>query len=657
MDSSSQKGANLFVYGSLREPSIFESVCGLSFTLKPSQVQPEKTLFAELAILNGYRRISPDNVYFYAVPEPSAKIEGFIIYNLPHEALQEIDRYEGKLYDLETVTVNTADGPVQAFAYLASPRSMKKRFGDRFHVNLIHELWLRKRIERFFERHTRPGEESMDADIERRARRQLLGTTERDLVITHLGRAAVSDYYLEQELSRPIPSIKHLFSNPEAKPYFENYIHLAVKQVLLNQFEWNLYHRFRYELNRLSPNRRYYTRILSILIALRIINTNSAVVDLVLRRCLETLPPDGTYDLIDYVKYAIQAADSIFDTRVANSEIARIRQNLQPGLVPMGAEMELSNLGYRAVATHTEHEDSVFDGFRYFSDFALDILSWKLGGYIDDHSGEPKPGKRGFLELAPGRLNILGEVSKPAADDPWILNQLIQETAAFYPVHPHSLHLSFQLRRYQIGRQTTLPLEIVQCLLALGGGVQQEGNQIRISRMEHDEIVRYRPNEELVFAQTSRRRWRLDDPSLEEGPSASKPAYIQQYKFIRLNPKANYEPLILALKGLQLSINPGDYLTAEQLAASPKLRQEYAELKSWAAHPEEISSQAKGAFLNAVYDGLMHERHRRPYHKQHYIEWAIGALDLQIQAFNKQVEQSRGLPSSSSSAAEAKGQS
>jgi gamma-glutamylcyclotransferase (GGCT)/AIG2-like uncharacterized protein YtfP len=646
MTSSEQQRLNLFVYGSLREPSIFESVCGLSFTLKPSRVRPGQTLFAELAILNGYRRVSPDNVYFYAIPDSSAKIEGFVIYDLPEEALREIDRYEGKLYDRETVTVNTANGPVQAFAYLASPKSMKKRFGDRFHVNLIHELWLRKRIERFFETHTRPGEVSIDADVERRARRELLGTTERDLVITHLGRSAVSDYTLEQELSRPVPSIKHLYSNPHVKPYFENYIHLVVKQVLLNQFEWHLYHRFRFELNRLCPNRRYYTRILSILIGLRMINNNSSVVNLVLRRCLENLPLNGTYDLIDYVKYGVHAADSIFDERVARSEIVRIRQNLQPGLVPMGAEMELSNLGYRAVAPNIENEDSVFDCFRYFSDLGLNILSWKLGGYIDDHSGQSEPGRRGFLELAPGRLNILGEISKPATNDPWILNQLIRETASFYPARPHSLHLSFQLRRYQIGKQTILPLGFVQCLLAIGGGVRKEGNRVWISRMEHDEIIRYRPEEELVFAQTSKHRWRLDDPYFEEGRCASEPAYVQQYKFIRLDPQFNYEPLILALKGLQLSINPGDYLTPEQMKAHPKLRQEYADLKAWAARPEPIDSATKAAFLSAVYDGLMHERHQRPYHRQHYIEWAMEAIDQQLQQFNELVEQAR-RPSSS----------
>ena len=71
MTSTEEKQFNLFVYGSLREPSILESVCGLSFTLKPSQANQAHTLFAELAILHGYRRVSPDNVYFYAIPDPA----------------------------------------------------------------------------------------------------------------------------------------------------------------------------------------------------------------------------------------------------------------------------------------------------------------------------------------------------------------------------------------------------------------------------------------------------------------------------------------------------------------------------------------------------------------------------------------------------------
>ena len=162
MHETQDQNVNLFVYGSLRDPSIFQSVCGLSFTKKPSKKEPA-VLHGELALLAIHRRISPDNVYFYAVPDKNAKIEGFVIYNIPKDAMAEIDKYEGKLYDRETVKVNTAGGLIEAQAYLATSKSMKKRFGDRFHVNLIHELWLRKRIEQFFRQHTRPGEESVEA--------------------------------------------------------------------------------------------------------------------------------------------------------------------------------------------------------------------------------------------------------------------------------------------------------------------------------------------------------------------------------------------------------------------------------------------------------------------------------------------------------------
>lgn len=640
MLSPTEERKNLFVYGSLREPTIFESVCGLTFTLKPSHSHEAHILYAELAMLDGYRRVSPDNVYFYAVPDATAKIQGFVIYNVPASALAVIDKYEGKLYARETVRVYTAGGPVEALSYLAVLTTMKKRFGDRFHVNLIHELWLRKRIERFFEMHTRPGETSMDADVERRARRELLGTTERDLVVSHLGHEAVSDYFLEHELSRPTPSIKPLFEQPQARPYMENYLGLVVKQVLLNQFEWNIMSRFRFELDRLNPSQRYYTRILSLLIALRMLNSNRSNVNLILKRCFETLPVDGTDDLIDYVKFAVNAADSVFDARVVQGDLVILRNNLQPGLMPMGAELELSNLGFRAVGSEAGASDATFDGFRYFTDYGLDILTWKMGGYIDDHSGTNAPGRQGFFELAPGRLNIAGELSKPATGDPWVLSQLIRETAAFYPVSPHSLHLSFQLRRRQLGRQTVMPVSFVRCLLALGGGSQiLDSGRLWISRMGHQEIRQDRGGEELAFARSSKRRSRLEggDPEFEQ--KKQRPSFINQYKFIRLDPRANYEPLIMALKGMQLAINPGDYLTSEQLASSRKLRHEYEELKEWAENPTEISRRTKGRFLDTIYDGLMHEAHRRPFHKLHYIDWALGAIDLQIRLFNKQIRE------------------
>jgi gamma-glutamylcyclotransferase (GGCT)/AIG2-like uncharacterized protein YtfP len=642
MQSMNEGKVNLFVYGSLREPWIFKSVSNIGFTIDRS-LTSEGTLLAEPALLPCYRKVTPDNVYFYAVPAASSKIEGFVIYGVPPSAMAEIDRYEGKRYDRETVQVNTAGGLVEAQAYLATRESMKKHFGDRFRVNLIHELWLRKRIEEFIKKHTRPGEESTDADLERRAERELLATTERDLVISHYRSDAVSDYYLEHELDRPRPSIKPLRDEPNVASFAENYLALVIRQVMLNQFDEKIQSAYRFELEHIRTSERYFKRSASLLIALQMINTDD--VKLIVDKALKTMPYQE-YDLIDYVKYAIQAAYSIFDSRVAYSYLERVRANFHPGLIPLGAEIELSNLGPAAVepqASSQRKRDPIYDGFRFFHDFWLDVLSWKLGGYIDDHTGSTERDRRqGFLELAPGRLNIAGELSRPATADPWLLSQLIHEITSFYNVRPHSLHLSFQLQKNQVGRQKVLPLDFVKCLLALGGGLQKEKTgRLWISRMGYDEITqRDSGEEELVFARTSKRKWYLGADEIADKPPAQATTYVQQYKFIRLDKEANYEPLILCLKGLQLAYNPADYLSAEQLKGNEKLRREYEDLKKWAVEPAEISRQIISKFLDTVRQGLMNERHHHHAHKLHYIDWALNAIDAQLQMFNKQLKES-----------------
>jgi gamma-glutamylcyclotransferase (GGCT)/AIG2-like uncharacterized protein YtfP len=639
----SESKINLFIYGSLRDPDIFKSVSGLIFALKPAPTDSE-TLSAEPAFLPNYRKVSPDNVYFYAVKSSTSRIEGIVIFDVPVSTLAEIDRYEGKRYDRETVHVNTASGTIEAQAYLATHESMKKHFGDRFHVNLIHELWLRKRIEKFIEKRTRPGEQTADAELERRAERELLATTERDLVISHYRKGPVSDYYLEHELDRPRPSIKHIFDDPQAQPFIERYLALVIKQVLLNQLDEKIQTQFRFEIEHMLTSERYFRRSISMLAALQMINANSSAVVMLIDECLKTMPYTSC-DLINYVKYAVRAADSIFDSRIAKSLLDWIRSNLQPGLVPLGAELELSNLGFAAVQPQKidqKTSDVVYDDFRYFNDFSLDVLSWKLGGYIDDHTGSTDRSRRlGFLELAPGRLNIAGELSRPATADTWLLNRLINEIVDFYDVRPHSLHLSFQLRKNQIGKQKVLPLDFVKCLLVLGGGLsQKDTGRLWISRMGHDEIKRYQQGEELVFARTSKRGWYLGEDEIADKPPIQATSYVQQYKFIRLEKRANYEPLILCLKGLQMSFNPADYITAEQLKADNKLQRDYEELKKWAAEPTEIDSKSINEFLHIVQQGLMHEAHHRPAHNLHYIDWALSAVDIQLQMFNKQVKQS-----------------
>jgi len=638
----STEKVNLFIYGSLRDPAIFKSVSGFGYTLKPNRTDME-TLLAEPAFLPRYRKVSPDNVYFYAVKEKTSKIGGYIIYDVPAQAMAEIDRYEGKRYGRETVEVNTANGMVQTQAYLASHESMRKHFGDRFHVNLIHELWLRKRIERFIKRHTRPGDRTVDADLERRARRELIATTERDLVISHYRQDAFSDYFLEHELDRPLPTIKHLCSDSRAQAFVENYIALVVKQILLNQLEDRIQSHYRFELEHMRDSERYYKRSLSLLAALRMINANSSAVEMIIQQCITSMP-FAKYDLIDYAKYAVRAANSIFDRRVAEAHLAQIRANRQTGLIPLGCEIELSNLGHRALAPQPDEQkpiDPIYDSFRYFNDFRMDILSWKLGGYIDDHTGSTDFSRRtGFLEFAPGRLNVEGELSRPATSDPWLLNQLIRQITTFYNVRPHSLHLSFQLRRNQIGKQKTLPLGFVKCLLVLGGGPELKSGRLWVSRMGYDEIKQYTYGEELVFARTNKRRWYLGNSEIADRTPAQATTYVQQYKFIRLQKRANYEPLIMCLKGLQLAYNPGDYLTAEQLRSSRRLQQTYEQLKHWAAEPTEIGPKTISRFVKTVRKGLMNERHYRPAHPLHYIDWAVSATHVQLRMFNQQLKKS-----------------
>ena len=398
-----EKKINLFIYGSLRDRRIFKSVCGLSFSLKQSHVKKD-TLLAEPALLAGFKRVSPDNVYYYGVKSPHSKIDGLVIYDVPQNAMDEIDKYEGKRFKRETVRINTASGAVRANTYLVSRESMRKLFGDRWHVNLIHELWLRKRIEKFLKKRTRPGERSKDAALERIADRELLATTERDLVISHYRTDAVSDYFLEHELDRPRPSIRHLYAELQAIPFIKNYLALVIKQVLLNRLDEKFQSKYRFELEHIRTSERYFKRTISLLSSLRIMNENNQTVDLIVRQGIEIMPLKK-HDLIDFVKYAVGAANDLFDSRVAAAQLDFIRSHFSPGLTPLGAELEFSNLGAAAVETQRSIQkkmDPVFNGFLYFHDFCLDVLCWKLGGYIDDHSGSTDTARRcGFLELAP----------------------------------------------------------------------------------------------------------------------------------------------------------------------------------------------------------------------------------------------------------------
>ena len=106
---------------------------------------------------------------------------------------------------------------------------------------------------------------------------------------------------------------------------------------------------------------------------------------------------------------------------------------------------------------------------------------------------------------------------------------------------------------------------------------------------------------------------------------------------MRLSDRINYETLILALKGLQLALDLGDYATPEQLKADPRLAEELEELSAWSHRPEPIQPQTVVQFCRTVFDGLSKERHGRLAHKNTYLQWALDRIASQIAEFNKQL--------------------
>jgi hypothetical protein len=99
----------------------------------------------------------------------------------------------------------------------------------------------------------------------------------------------------------------------------------------------------------------------------------------------------------------------------------------------------------------------------------------------------------------------------------------------------------------------------------------------------------------------------------------------------------------MCLKGLQLGFNPADYLTEKQLRRSSKLRRDYRKLKEWSNRPTQIDNKTISSFMNVVQKGLMNEGHNQPVHNLHYIDWALSAINVQLQMFNKKLREEKKL--------------
>ena len=638
------KPFNLFTYGTLMNPSVFRAVLGLRLASYQEQADGIEAFLPREAVLNGYKTVSPDHTYLYAVPDPHGRIRGYVVGPLPGNCMSALRTFEGSNYIRRRMAVHTEDGEEIAVVFLGHIDHMGHAFGYPFHDTLKQEILLEGKIDQAL-RESELKYLHTDETPYHRAVGELHGPIIRDIVRRHFDAGGISDYAINRMIKEePLQDFSRIANDEAAKTFAPHYLAMVIRQVIFNQIEDNVRHQFRYELDHLGWQSQYYERTVSSLAGLRMLNARPKTITSVVDECLNDLSfPDN--HLVDFVRRGVLASDAFYDQKAARQQIEYVRNHMGRGATPLGAELEFSNIGHDVIRDPQARmvRDSQYDGFLYFYDFALDALTWKLGGHIDDHrkksTAEPR---RGFFEVALGNLSVSANISKPVTNDPWILNQLVHEIRRFYLIKPHSIHISMQLRtRQQPVRDRLLPLSIMKCLFAVAGDpCLDEQGKLTIKRLAGDEITTRDPVPVLMFSQISRRRSVIEDDGLATaGRSAGK--FVQQFKFLRLSPETNYEPIVMALKGVQLNLKPGSFLTGKNYEAFRLHREMYEQLMTWGQSPRQISRGDIRDFTSAIAQGLTGEHRGRPAHSDAYIAWALGQLDTMLTNFNALVAKSR----------------
>ena len=625
------------MYGTLMNQMVFRAVLGHRVVTHPAEADGRDAFLARDAVLDGYKKISPDDTYLYAVPDAQAKIKGYVVGPLPGECMAALLRYEGRNYRRSRVTVQTASGPVKAIAFLGNLAQLSHSFGWRFRDPLKQEVLLRERIEKVLleDEGARLHTEEPEA---RQALAELHALTIRDLIRRHFEASGISAFTIRRAIrEEPLREFSDGVHDPNVKTLAPNYLRLLLKQVLFNQIEDRIHDEFRYELDRLGVSNNFYSRTISALAAMQFLNRQGDLPRLLAARMMAELP-FGPTRLVEYVRWAVVAAGMVYDSTQAKYELDSITEHLGErggGAIPLGAELEFSNIGHDVIRDPEGEKvrDGQYDGFLYFRDFALDILTWKLGGHVDDHRVKSSPQRRrGFFELAMGSLSLEANISKPITDDPWLLNRMVRTAMEFYAVAPHSLHVSLQMPTARgPSRSPSLPIGVIKCLFALGGDpVAQVSGGMQITRISRGEIIGTQRDTHMLFSYVSRRR------SQEEqgGLGGNLGRWVQQFKFLRLSRQIDYEPIIMALKGLQIHYRLGTFLTASQFRSSPEARELFEELCRWGQAAQPLRGDEINAFLMGAEAGLMRERRGRPAHKLEYIRSCLDRLSRSLQEFN-----------------------
>ncbi len=596
----------LFVYGTLLDPRHVRALTGKGFHYRD-------------AILRGFERAGGGSAYPYIIAKEGRTVRGKVIEGLDAESLLRMDEYEGEghLYFRRQVSVVVEGEEVAAYTYVGNPGAFGAAEGMGPEERV--EEHLAERLERLLQ--SEVGDEK-SAAVQGRIRAELLGGATEEMLQAQF-EGALSPHLLRYAVrQQPLPSLRWLAEEPAAQPYAPAYLDLIARFTVFNEVEDKVRREFR-SLTRTPA--AFHQHMLSSLIALRYLNERKqALAQHIAARDLGLY--HGEMEYSDYVAAGVLIAEALFDQHQAAEIAAWVAGHRSKGGTPLGAELELSHLG-RATIAAGPGQDPVFDCFYYFHDFDLTRRLWKLGGYRDDHKfvTGSRERSRGFLEFALGRYRIVGDLSKPATCDPWVLARLIEEIVRFVPVPSHSIHLSVDPPRGRPFATPEHPNDLI-CLLLLGGDVREdEQGRLRERRIYEGEIVN--PYTGLEFSRLNYHR-RLE---------GAEDVRVVEFGFPRLRSDCDYEPLILALRGMQWESNPAPLVSGAE-AEQAEWRAELATLLAgWAADPYPLGEADISGFLKRVEAGLAHEAEEAVGHPREYITRQLGQIEAQLRRANSLV--------------------
>ncbi|MFZ2656900.1 MAG: gamma-glutamylcyclotransferase family protein [Victivallales bacterium] len=583
---------DLFVYGTLMDDN------HVKLLLK--RVAPSVP-----AKLHHYMRVAPSWSFPFIVQQHGAVTEGRILKGITPEELKVLDDFEveGQLFKRQSTVVRTARGRQRCMTYIGNISALEKSFG--------REVKFEDRYNRFIEKKVDDVIAQMDSgssEITRRVIHELMGSAVDEIIQSHFDGNYICKYIMLQALeeAKP-PRLMDLLKKQELLPYAGNYMRLACQHIVFNQIVDALRHEY---LDAVRIAQPYFRHGLAILLGMLYYNRHVKVIDeLFKEKSLGVIVEGRSYR--DYAKLAIEIADCIYNSKEMQPIIEYVEENWYQTPTPLGAELEFSCLGKRAVYAQPG-EDRMYDGFYWFKDFDMFRRTWRLGGHVDSHQqitvGHER--HRGFFEYALGRYQIVGDLSRPLFACPWGMSALINEAVKFVNIPPHSLHISMELtrgKRSNISEKAHEDNDLV-CLLMLGGDIRPDSSgklrEWRVGDGELDTNV----TKSLNF---SDRKFHFAKPDQDESEAAD----VMEYKYIRLNREnTDYESLIIALKGYQFGTRTRPIKTQ----AMEKEMPEQTFLRAWAANPQPLDAAAINKFIEKVEKGLLEENNiaRLPSTKQ-----------------------------------------